>query len=104
MLEAYQVLQDETCGECGQPIWLCHSDDPNIQWSVKSNTCYATKALREWQDAQNKSKGKNSKPKHGQQPYVVPFVLKYENGKPVEDYESLPTREEFFKQKAEENG
>lgn len=44
-LQAYQVIEDETCHKCGNPIWLCRSSDNNIDWSVDTTTCYASKAI-----------------------------------------------------------
>lgn len=98
MIEAYQTLLDETCSDCGNPTWLCHSEDSNLQWKPKTQTCYAAKALGEYRETlSKKNKGKQTP---GEQPYVVPFVLKFdEDGDPVEDYENLPTREDFFKEK-----
>lgn len=98
LIEAYQTLQDETCSDCGNPTWLCHSEDSNLAWSVKTQVCYAAKTLGEHrEEASKKNKGKQSP---GEQMYVVPFTLKYdEDGNPEEDYENLPTREAFFKEK-----
>lgn len=101
LIEAYQTLLDETCSDCGQPVWLCHSEDENLHWAVKTQTCYASKKLKTWQEQQSKSK----KSDHGIQPYVVPFVYKQDDdGDMIEDYESLPTRKDFFEQKVDENG
>lgn len=94
LLEAYQVLQDERCGDCGRSVWLCHSEDPSIQWDIQTQVCYASKALQEWSERQSKKKKKT----HGQQPVPVPYRLKFdEKGTPDKDFEDLPSREEFFK-------
>lgn len=44
-VQAYQVIKDEQCPKCGNPVWLCRSTDSNIDWSVDSVTCYASRAI-----------------------------------------------------------
>jgi len=39
--EAYEIVQREKCGQCGLPIWICRSDDEDIQFSIKRDTCHA---------------------------------------------------------------
>jgi hypothetical protein len=41
LLEAYQILEDERCSQCGLPRYICHSDDRRIQFWVDSDTCNA---------------------------------------------------------------
>ena len=38
---AYQILEDETCKDCGVPIWIGHSDDEHVVFEIKSRICYA---------------------------------------------------------------
>ena len=45
LIQAFHTLKDETCPKCGNPIWLCHSTDSNIDWNVDTTTCYASKAV-----------------------------------------------------------
>jgi len=100
LLEAYEILKKETCGNCGQPVWLCRHDDENLQWDVRFSTCSSEKATEAWVKA-NRKKGL----KPGEKPYAVPFYLRYEEDgvTPIEDYDNLPTREDFYKAKAEVN-
>ena len=93
LLEAYEIKQKETCGHCGNPVWLCHSDNSDLLWEVKTQTCYADKAVKEW--SENNPKSKDS-------PYAVPYMLTFVDGKPVQDYENLPTRKDFFEEQANE--
>ena len=93
LLEAYQILQDETCPKCGHPIWLCRSTSQGIQFKVKSDVCYAEKALEEHRVSQMKSKdraeAKKNKAEWGRffftQPYNPPNVDA-----------ALPTRTEYY--------
>jgi len=42
---AWQILNDETCKQCGNPIWICRSTNNNIGFNVDSTTCYAQEAI-----------------------------------------------------------
>lgn len=86
LLEAYQMLQEETCNECGNPIWICRNEDANwIGFKVKTTKCYAKAEMDKWQEAQEK---KNSgKKEYGSLPYIVPFSY---------DERPMPSRREFF--------
>jgi ferredoxin len=45
LLEAYKGLQNERCGQCGLPRYICHSDESHkIQFEVVEDTCEAIKA------------------------------------------------------------
>lgn len=95
LIEAYQIMQDELCPNCGQPVWLCRSDDERIEWKIKSGVCYASKALDEkrWED-ENKGKKKDQRTpktpeKWGRMDYAVPFSPEPRGG-------ILPTRSDYF--------
>jgi len=92
LLEAYQILQDETCPKCGQPTWLCRNDDPRVQFKYRDVVCYATRAVEE--KRANQGKGKKSITKEeraswGRIEFAVPFVPDNVGGE-------LPTRAEYF--------
>ena len=94
ILEAYQIMQDEACGHCGNPIWLCRNEE--VMWAVKSDMCYADRALEEWHDKQRDSKGKSGV-KAGVHPYATAYVQKFDDsGEMFEDTENLPSRQSFF--------
>jgi len=44
---ALQVIEDETCPQCGHPVWLCHSTLDSVQWDVEWVTCYADQVVEE---------------------------------------------------------
>jgi len=90
LLEAYQILQDETCSMCGQPIWVCRSTSSNIRIKVRKTQCNVTAELEKKQQADEKSKARKLKPGE----YYYTMVDTY-------DGDFLPTREAFYK---EQNG
>lgn len=47
LVQAYHTLKEEICPKCGNPLWLCRSTDSNIDWSIDSTTCYASRAIEE---------------------------------------------------------
>jgi hypothetical protein len=67
LLEAYQLLEDETSTSSGLPIWLTRSLDPNIQFIVESGIDNADAAIADWD---KKHGGDKSKP--GQYRFAVP--------------------------------
>lgn len=87
---AYQTLQDETCGHCGNPLWLCRNTD--VEWVVETDTCFAERATADWQEKRSDKKNYN-----GIHPYAVPYTIAFdESGYAVEDRENLPSRRAFF--------
>jgi hypothetical protein len=86
LIEALQILEDETCGHCGNPIWICRNDDAqNVGFKIKTSTCYANAEMERWREKQEKSG--SSKKRHGELPYVVAYT--YDGG-------DLPTRASFY--------
>lgn len=93
LVEALQILEDETCSECGNPIWICrNSNASNVGFKVKMATCFAKAELDKWHEAEEKKK--STKKRHGQYPYIVPFTY---------DDSALPSRMQFYKDWAESN-
>jgi hypothetical protein len=89
LLMAWTILQKETCQECGQPLWICRSNNNNLTFSVRKGLCYAKLAMEKWKDT---SAGKNTKP--GEVPYVLPS--RYDETLP------LPSRRDYLQQLAED--
>lgn len=89
LLLAWTILQKETCGECGQPLWICRSSNNNITFSVRKGLCYAKLAMEKWQDS---TAGKNIKA--GETPYTLPS--RYDETKP------WPTRTEWLQELQED--
>lgn len=93
LLEAYEIKKKETCGHCGNPIWLCHSDNSDLQWETNTSNCYADNTLKEWHKKHPDSK---------EHPYAVPYIMTYEGREVVNDYKNLPTRKQFFEERADD--
>lgn len=94
LIEAYQILQDEVCPKCGQPIWLCRSDSPRIEFGVEETVCYATRAIEERNAKSGKDKPtKEQRKEWGRIRYAVPRVPDNETG-------DLPTRKDFYEARA----
>lgn len=95
LIEAYQIMQDETCPSCGQPVWLCRSDDERIEWKTGSTVCYATKALEEsrWNRENSGKKKSQQSPRDaknwGLSEYPVAFSPDNRGG-------VLPNRRDYF--------
>jgi hypothetical protein len=77
LLEAFQTLQDETCSDCGNPIWICRNESAaNVGFKIKTSTCFAKAELDRWQEKEDKKK--SSKKAYGQNPYIVAYT--YDEG------------------------
>lgn len=86
LLEAYQILQDETCKECGNPIWICRNEfASNVGFKVKVSKCFAKAELDKWHEKQEKAK--SNKKGYGESPYVVPYTY---------DDSEFPTRLSYY--------
>lgn len=81
---------------CGKPVWLCRSQSSDLDWEVRSDVCYATRALKKYEDSKKpaKERTKNSKERGewGKFRYAVPrlHALAAQNGK------ELPSRREYY--------
>jgi hypothetical protein len=92
LLEAYQMLQDETCSMCGSPIWICRNESAaNVGFKIKTATCFAKVELDKHQEREEKKNKK--KKKYGEQEYIIPYT--YDGGE-------LPTRMSYLNALAEE--
>jgi hypothetical protein len=82
-----QILEDETCKQCGNPIWICRNESAtNVGFKVKTATCFAEAELQRWQEKEEKKK--SSKKAHGQYPYTIAYT--YDNS-------DMPSRISFYK-------
>lgn len=98
LLVALQILEEETCGQCGQPLWLCRSGDKDLYFKVEKSTCYATKRLREKEFEMMDKKDKTNisakeRKAWGVSYYPVPSLVPNGNRK------YLPTRKEYHESK-----
>lgn len=84
---AWTILERERCQYCGQYMWICRSDNKNLLYSVRTDTC---NAQRELDSKDNKKKSEKLGP--GEHQYVVPYMY---------DDSPLPSRHEYLKSLAE---
>ena len=85
LVEALQILEDETCSECGSPIWVCRNEEAqNVGFKVKMTRCFAKAELEKWQEKQQKKK---TKILPGEIPYAVSFT--YDDG-------PMPSRSSYY--------
>jgi hypothetical protein len=80
---AFQILEDETCPDCGTPIWIGHSEDSSVVFDVKSRICYACAEIETQREKE--SKRKNHKPTKGKKEFVV-----------LDDETKQPSREAYY--------
>lgn len=86
LLEAYQILKDETCSDCGNPIWICRNEfADNVGFKIKSIKCFAKAELEKHHEKE--SKRTNAKKKFGETEYVVAYTY---DGSP------MPSRMQYF--------
>ena len=86
LLEAYQILKDETCQMCGNPIWICRNEfADNVGFKIKTSKCFAKAELEKYMEKEEKKKSKAKK--YGEQEYIVPYT--YDNG-------DFPTRMSYL--------
>jgi hypothetical protein len=85
LIEAYQNLQDETCNECGNPVWVCRNEEAgNVGFKVKVGKCFAKVELDKWLEKDSKKNRKT----YGELPYIVAYTY---NGGP------MPTRMSYLR-------
>lgn len=91
LLEAYQILQDETCPHCGNPVWVCRSTNPRIRFKMQKSVCFAERYEEEWKNRKNRRMGKGEtwSPGPGEQWFPV---LDLPEGEP------MPTRMDYIKE------
>jgi hypothetical protein len=86
LIEALQILEDETCSECGNPVWVCRNDAANnVGFKIKTTRCFAKGELEKWREKQDKKKAKTN---YGELPYIVSYT--YDDG-------PLPSRSSYYK-------
>lgn len=92
LLEAYQILMDETCPQCGNPVWLCRSDSPNVGFRAYETVCHATKERLRREDSKkprNERASREERAEWGVTTSMVPHKPEYADGE-------MPTRFEYY--------
>ena len=87
LVEAMQILEEETCPDCGSPIWVCRNEfASNVGFKVKTSVCFARAELERWQEKEDKKK--SSKKDYGSSPYTIPYTY---------DGVEMPSRSQFYR-------
>jgi hypothetical protein len=63
LAQAYQILEDERCPQCGLPRYICQNDDRDIDFRVETEQCAAMEKKESFeqreQEKRDKKKGRN---------------------------------------------
>jgi len=62
---ALTILEDETCSQCGVPVWLGHSSNNEIEFEVHSSICFSCA------DLEKDREDRGRKPKKGETRYAI---------------------------------
>ena len=81
--EAYQRLDDETCPQCGHPVWICRSGNNMLDLTPQWDVCRVTKSIQ----------GSKRDAKPGEFAYIIP---KMRGNRP------MVTREDYYDERAAE--
>lgn len=98
LIQAYQMLQDEICPRCGQPVWVCRSSSADVWFEAEEGVCQGERAVRSAEDAKKPSKERADQAERktwGRFFYPVPRVTE---GK------EMPTREEYYEELSKSTG
>lgn len=90
---AHKIMNKETCGLCGKPIWVCRNTSNNVDFSARVGLCYSKAELEK--EETKRSKRKSGKLRPGEYLYLVPMQV---------DGSEIPrgTRAAYFKSLSEE--
>ena len=59
--EAYAILESERCNQCGIPRYICHNDDPNVEFEMVEDSCVATARKDQFEESERLAGGDNYK-------------------------------------------
>lgn len=92
MAIAFQILEDETCPDCGVPVWIGHSEDEAVEFDVKSRVCYACAEIESAQETEEKRRAK-SKTRHRETKGKKRFITRNEE-------KAIPSRDSYYRAQA----
>ena len=58
LAQAFQILENERCSQCGLPRYICGNDSRDIDFRIEKQVCYATIAREKYEKAEEKKRGK----------------------------------------------
>lgn len=92
LLEALQIMEQERCGQCGLPVWMCHDESGDVQFSIEEDECVAKRDT----DIRREKEGDSKKAAHGVNYYPSPYFVNDADWLSVRDgyYERMAKRAE----------
>ena len=92
LIEALQIMEQERCGQCGLPRWMCHDETGKVQFRIEEDLCIVKRDIEIKNEQDQESGGKN----HGISLQPEPFYVN--GGDPISTrdayYETLKKRRE----------
>lgn len=85
--EASYLINQELCGACNNPVWLCHSTDNTIDFEAVISTCYAKADLEDLEENPG-----TAKLGRGEYRHMKAVGIENEDG----SFDPLPTRREIL--------
>jgi hypothetical protein len=73
LLEAYQILEEERCQQCGLPRYICHNESADLRFRIEEDTC-AAMVEKESYEERKRSSNKDYKPPLGTTLRPVPYM------------------------------
>ena len=71
LLEALQIMEQERCGQCGLPRWMCHDETGNVQFSIEEDECVVKRDIDKKNEEAAEKKSKNHGISLTPSPYFV---------------------------------
>jgi hypothetical protein len=73
LIEAFEILEAERCGQCGLPKYICHSDDFEVRFRIEEDQCAA---MVEKESYEERARGSDTsyKPPLGTRLHPVPYM------------------------------
>lgn len=100
LAEAWRIMQDERCQQCGLPRYVCHSENPDIQFEIDVEQCQAVAEVAMYEKSEKESHSDGWEPPAGTKTRPTPSTMSgadpasYRN----EYYDSLQRQaEEYMK-------
>lgn len=98
LLEALQTIEQETCPQCGNFIWLCDWQDRDVHMKANIRVCNGTIATRQRQNKNIKDKEQRDNDAKSSGEWGVSYYATAELD-PQSERTALPTRREYYEQK-----
>jgi hypothetical protein len=70
LAKAYQRFLNELCQQCGNPRYICHTDDNRVQFKLSEDLCASAAVSERAQDAASKKETKS----YGKNVYAQPYL------------------------------